>query len=84
VLHFYREAEVALQHAIDHLRDIQRPRWALACSSRAHELTIQANRYVQAERQLDRRTAPQQPPTCNACGARLWSCECGLPPASTP
>jgi len=61
VLHFYREAEVALQHAIDHLRDIQRPRWALACSSRAHELTIQANRYVHAERRLDGRAAPQPP-----------------------
>jgi len=58
VLHFYREAEVALQHAIDHLRDIQRPRWALACSSRAHELCIQANRYVQAERRLDGRRPP--------------------------
>jgi hypothetical protein len=53
VLMHYRAAEMALQWAIDHLREISRPRWALACSSRAHELCVQANRYIAAERKAE-------------------------------
>jgi sulfite reductase alpha subunit-like flavoprotein len=60
VLRDYRSAEISLQSAIDRLRGIARPRWALACSSRSRELCIQVNRYVQAERKRDGR--PQARP----------------------
>jgi hypothetical protein len=53
VLQHYRDAEVALQRAIDQLREMGRPRWALACSSRAHELCVQANRYIALERKAE-------------------------------
>jgi hypothetical protein len=58
VLAEYRRAEVALQRAIDRLRELGRPKWALACSSRSRELQVQANRYIAAERARTTSAAP--------------------------